>query len=519
MRSSRLQFLRTHSKEVLPMPRSKSLHLVLSASVLLSAAMFTACNRVRGDASVASASEGKLPITTRSDEARQEFLQGRDLSDRLLGQESLQHFDKALSLDPEFASAELARANNSPTAKEFFEHQKKATGLIDKTSDREKLVILSNEAGANGDTEKQKGYLEKLAAAYPNDERVQFNLGTYYFGQQELDDAVSHFKKATEIAPNYSPTYNQMGYAYRQQGDFASAEQAFKKYVELIPNDPNPYDSYAELLLKMGRFEDSQVQYRKALALDPHFQPSHFGLAGALLYAGKSEDAQAELQKMADQARNDGELRTAYFGMAVVASDEGKFDKALQAMDKEFAVAQKSNDVMSMAADLQAEGNILAEIPRYDEAQRRFERSFQMVQSSSQSQEIKDNAKLQHEFSLTEIAVWKKDFAGAKSHAEEFRKGAEATKNSAQIKQSHELAGRIALAEKDYTTAIAELEQANLQNPRNLFRLSQAYQAKGDAAKAHDYLTKAADFNSLPGLNYSFIRMKAQKLSAEKKSS
>ncbi|HZW95489.1 MAG TPA: tetratricopeptide repeat protein [Candidatus Eremiobacteraceae bacterium] len=501
------------------MSRSKILHLVLTASLLLISVGLTACNQTSGNVSTAAADSGKLPITTRSEEARQEFLQGQDLSDRLLGQESLQHFDKALSLDPEFASAELARANNSATAKDFFDHLKKAVTLDDKTSEGEKLLILANEAGANGDTEKQKNYLEKLAAAYPNDERVQFNLGTYYFGQQELDDAVAHFKKATEIAPNYSPTYNQLGYAYRQQEDFSSAEQAFKKYVELIPNDPNPYDSYAELLLKMGRFEDSQVQYRKALTVDPHFQPSHFGLAAALLYAGKAEDAQGELQKMADKARNDGELRTAYFGMAVMESDAGRFDKALQVMDKEYAVAQKTNDVASMAADLQAEGNILAEIPRYDEAQRRFDRSFQMIQASSLSQEIKDNAKLQHELNLATIAAGQKDFAAAKAHAEDFRKGAEATKNSVQIRQSHGLAGRIALGEKDYATAIAELEQANLQNPDNLYRLSQAYQAKGDAAKAQDYLTKAANFNCVPALNYAFVRVKARKLAAEKKAS
>jgi tetratricopeptide (TPR) repeat protein len=499
------------------MPRNKTLHFLLATSVIMTAAVLIACNQSSGSASAAAADGGKLPITTKSEQAKQEFLQGRDLSERLLGQESLQHFDKALSLDPGFASAELARANNSPTAKEFFEHQKKAVSLADQASDGEKLLILANEAGANGDTVKQKDYLDKLVAAYPNDERAQFNLANYYFGQQELEPAVEHYKKATEIAPNYSPSYNVLGYAYRQQGDYSSAEQAFKKYIDLIPNDPNPYDSYAELLLKMGRFEDSQAQYHKALSIDPHFVPSHFGLSAALLYAGKAAEAQAELQKMADQSRNDGELRTAYFGMAVVASDRGAFDRALQAMDKEYAVAEKINDVVSMSADLQARGNILAEIPHLDEAQRAFDRSFQIIDASNQSQEIKDNAKLLHHFNLAEVAIMKKDYAAAKAHAEEFRQGAEATKNSAQIKQSHELTGRIALGEKDYDQAIAELQQANLQNPANLYRLSQAYWAKGDNAKAHDYLTKAADFNSLPQLNYAFIRVKAQKTAAEKK--
>src|SRR5437667_144151 len=84
---------------------------------------------------------------------------------------------------------------------------------------------------ANGDVPKQKDVLDKLVAAYPNDERAQFALGNHYFGQQEYGPAVEHYKKAKELAPNYSPAYNILGYAYRQQGDFAKAEQAFKKYV------------------------------------------------------------------------------------------------------------------------------------------------------------------------------------------------------------------------------------------------------------------------------------------------
>jgi tetratricopeptide (TPR) repeat protein len=498
------------------MRRNHTAHFLVVMAVVLSAAMWSACNQ-SGTGPAFTANDGKIPITTKSEEAKKEFLQGRDLSERLLGQESLQHFDKAIALDPEFASAELARANNSPTAKDFFDHLKNAVSLADQSSNGEKLLILANEAGANGDVTKQKQYLDKLVAAYPNDERVQFTLANYHFGQQELGPAVEHYKKATEIAPNYSPAYNVLGYAYRQQGDYANAEQAFKKYIELIPNDPNPYDSYAELLLKIGRFDDSVAQYRKALTIDPHFVPSHFGISADLTYMGKPQDAEAELEKMANEARNDGELRTAYFGLAVVAADSGQLNKAAQQLDKEYAVAQKKNDAVAMAADLQAKGNILMEIPKYDAAVQQFDRSLQLIEGSSASQEIKDNAKLLHHFNLAAIAIEKKDYLAAKSHAEEFRQGAEASKNSVQMKQVHELMGRIALARKEYDNTITELERANQQDPRNLYRLSHAYEAKGDSTKAKDYLIKAAEFNSLPALNYAFIRVKAQKMMAGKK--
>jgi tetratricopeptide (TPR) repeat protein len=492
-------------------------HLVLTTALVFGVAIWSGCNRTNStNTAAAASSDGKIPITTKSEEAKNEFVQGRDLTERLQGQESIQHFDKAIALDPEFASAELARANNSPTAKEFFEHMNKAVSLADKASEGEKLLILGSQAGVNGDVVKQKEYWEKLAAAYPNDERAQINLANYYSGQQEVGAAIEHYKKTAEVAPNYSPTYNALGYAYRQQGDYANAELAFKKYVELIPGDPNPYDSYAELLLKMGRFEESIAQYRKALSLSTHFPSSHFGIAADLMYMGKAAEAEAEMQKIADEARNDGELRTALFGLSVVAADSGNLNQAAQEMDKEFAVAEKKNDVASMAADLQAKGNILAQIPKYEEAKQQFDRSFQMIQGSSQSQEIKENSRLLHEYNLAAIAIGMKDYAAAKTHAEEFRKGAEASNNALQIQQAHQLAGRIALAQKDYSTAIAELEQANQQNPQNLFRLSQAYLGKGDSAKAHEFSAKAAEFNSLPQLPYAFIRVKAQKAAAGK---
>ena len=229
------------------------------------------------------AENGKIPVTTASDEARAEFVRGRDLAERLRVTDSISHFQKAVALDPSFALAELSLANSAPTAKEFFEHLDKAVHLADKASDGERFLILATQAGANNDTVKQKELLEQLVAVYPDDERAHFNLGGYYFGQQEYASAIDQYRKATEINADYSTAYNILGYAYRQSGDYGAAEKAFQRYIELIPKDPNPYDSYAELLLKMGRFDDSIAQYRKALEIAPNFVNAHQGIAMDLL--------------------------------------------------------------------------------------------------------------------------------------------------------------------------------------------------------------------------------------------
>jgi tetratricopeptide (TPR) repeat protein len=507
--------------------RRKSFKLSLwAAMVALSAATWSGCTTTSNNSNSTNAANtttttssagGKLPVTTASEEARKEFLQGRDLAERLLAQDSIQHFDKAISLDPNFAYAELGRALASPTAKEFFDHLKKAVSLKEKASEGERLLILATEAGANGDVVKQKEYLDKLVATYPNEERAQFNLGGYYFGQQDFAKAIEHYKKANELAPTYSPAYNILGYAYRQNGDYTNAEQAFKKYIELIPNDPNPYDSYAELLLKMGKFDDSITQYRKALSIDPNFVASRNGIAAALMYKGKPDEAATELQAISDKARSDGDRRTALFAQTVVDVDSGKTDKALEDMDKQYALAEKINDVAAMTGDLQAKGTILLEMGKYVEAKALFERLLKMTEGSTLSQEIKDNTKLFHHYNLARVAVGMKDVATAKAEAEEFRKGAEASRNPVQVRQAHELFGLIALSEKDYDKAVAELQQASQQNPQNLYRLCEAYQGKGDNAKAKEFCTKAAQFNSLPQLNYAFVRTKAQKMAANAK--
>jgi len=164
-----------------------------------------------------------------------------------------------------------------------------------------------------------------------------------------------------------------------------------------------------------------------------------------------------------------------------------------------------------MTGDLQLKGNIMLEMGKPDEARALFERGLKMTEDSNLSQEIKENAKLFHHYNLTRVALAKKDLTTAKTEAESFRKGTETLKNPFQTKQAHELLGMISLEAKDYDNAVAELQQANQQNPYDLYRLCHAYQGKGDMGKAKEFCTKAANFNSLPQINLAFIRMKAAK--------
>jgi len=456
--------------------------------------------------------DGKIPITTTSEEAREYYLQGRDLAEKLRSQESLQFFEKAIAEDPDFAMGYLYLSFAQPSAKGFFEKLTEAVALVDKVSEGERLWILGTEAGVNGFAMKQREYYQKLVAAYPKDERAHNLLGNHYFGQQEYVLAIEEYKKATQIALGFSQPYNQLGYAHRFLGNYTEAEKAFQKYIELIPDDPNPYDSYAESLMKMGKYDASIESYQKALTLNPNFVASHIGIATNLNFKGNHEEARNQLRKLYDMARNDGERRAAHFAITVSYVDEGKMDKALEEQDKQYALAEKINDASAMAGDLVVMGNILLETGRFDEALARYKKAVKLVEESNLSKEVKDNTKRGYLFNAARVALKKKDFTTAKAKSEEYCKQVEAINNPFQIRLSHELAGMIALDENAYDKALEELQQANQQNPYNFYRMALAYKGKEAKEKAKELCMKAAKFNALNSLDYAFIKNKAHQL-------
>jgi tetratricopeptide (TPR) repeat protein len=461
-----------------------------------------------------AAAMAKIPVTTASAEARQEYLKGRALGENLRAHDSREVLQRAVAKDPDFAIAHYSLALNSPTAKEFFAHLKEAVALSGKASDGERLMILGLEAGANADTEKQRGYYEQLVAAYPQDERAHFLLGNNAFGRQDYSRTLEEYQKSVAIAPDFAPAYNLLGYAYRQVGRYDDAEKAFKKYIELIPNDPNPYDSYAELLMKMGRFDESIAMYRKALETDPKFSPSHIGVASNLMYQGKHEAARAEAGKLYQAARNDADRRNALFATAVAYADEGKLDEAVAELKKQYALAERINDPANMAGDAIAMADVLLEAGKPEEARKLYEKAVTLQEQSDLSAEVKEDAKLVHHYNLGRVAVHTKDLAGARRHAEAFMQGASAKKNAAEIRQAHELAGTIALKESKYDEALAHFEKANQQNPYVLYRMAKAYKGKGEETRAAELFRQAANHNTLPTLNHAFVRAKAKRMKA-----
>ncbi len=456
-----------------------------------------------------SKSDEKIPVTASSEEARELYLKGRDLQEKLRATDARKLFQEAWAKDKKLALAAVGLANTSATANEFWESLHHATALAGDVSPGERLQIQALEAGAKGDAAAQKAALVKLAKSYPRDERAQNALGIWHFGQQDWPAAIAAFKKAVAINPEFSQPYNQMGYAYRFTDNFTEAEKAFKKYVELIPNDPNPYDSYAELLMKMGRFDESIAQYEKALKIDPNFIASLIGIGNDQIFLGRGDAARAAFARLASVARNVGEKRTANFWMSQSYVFEGQTDKALAEMRKNLAIAEEGKDPATASGDHAVMAEILLAAGRAAEAGKEFQAQVDNINKADVPPEVKETVARIWHYDAGRVALASGDVAAAKDHLAKLTKLVSVKKNRFELYAQHELAGQIALAEKKPAVAVAEFGKANPQDPRVLYQLGIALREKGDARKSKAMLTRAAEWNALAN-NYAFVRKLAQ---------
>ena len=448
----------------------------------------------------------KIPITTKSEKALEYYTEGLLLTEKLRGQEAVYFYLKALAEDNEFAMAYLQMAQVQTTPKLFFKYLTKAKSLIKHVSEGERLLILATEAGANNAQEKQNEYFIELIEQYPRDEWAHNLYANFLFNLQKYKKAITHYKSALEINPDFSQPYNMLGYSYRRLGDFQQAENYFKKYIDIIKDDPNPYDSYAELLLKMGKFETSIEYYRKALEIKPNYTASIIGIASNLVLLDRHEEACKELERIEEISTNSGDLKRMHFAKAVVNVDIRNFEKAIKELKTNVTISDSINDDLALGQDLVNLGNIYLMYEKPDKALKYYEKSMDYFEKSNISQDLKYYIRRQLFVSAGRVAFYKKDLNILKKYAEKYKSSAQRTMNPSEIRSTHELLGYISLLEENYFLAIKEFEQADKQNPIILYLVGTAYEELGDFDKAQQIYKSVAYFNSLNDLNYAFIR-------------
>jgi tetratricopeptide (TPR) repeat protein len=464
--------------------------------------------------SCTKADDGKIKLTTTSEDARAKYLVARELIENLRIQEARPILEEAVRIDPNFAMAHLLLSNTATTTDAYLSSLNKAVELVPQVSEGEASVILATEARTLNDPMTELKHLNKLVMDFPTDERAHNLLAVHYYLQKEYRMAIDELNEATRINPNFAPAYNMLGYARMGIQQYPDAEIAFKKYIELIPNDPNPYDSYAELLMKMGRFEESIKTYRTALRISPDFLSSYAGIASNLNYLGRYEDARKELRQMYEVATNNGQRLNALFATSVSYLDEGNVPMAIQTMQDGLGIVENDQDHFQAAQILSGIGIIQIENGRAKDAAMNFERSLQMVENTQLPTELKEEIRRQNLYNMARVAIFNNDITVAQELANQYRLETERTRIGAEEEQANQLDGLIALQERRYEVAVKKLEQGDMEDAFTLYCLAQAYEKTGEREKAMKMCQDATILHTVTDFNYALVRGKAEAMLA-----
>lgn len=447
----------------------------------------------------------EVPVTTKSKEALNFFLSGRDKMENQELVASSALFDKAIQKDPDFAMAYLYRALSGGGYIVVRKNLDKAVSLADKVSPGERQEILFIQANADGNGVKQKEYLDQLLASFPSDKRVQEDAGQYYYTINEFQKALDHFKKATELDKNYAPVYNMIGYCESALNNYPEAEKAFQTYIRLVPNSPNPYDSYAELLLKMGKYDESITQYKKALEKDPTFTSSLAGIGNNYVFKQDFTTARKYYQEYYDKAPIVNGKLDALFLKAITYIHEGNTKEADSAFNEYRALAEKENLIPNLINSYASEGFTYTERGNAAEGKKYFEKAIDLIGKSNLPEATKENL-------TTNSMLWRfyyltanGDLNNAIAESEKCKAKIESRKNPGEEMYLNSLMGLLEIKKGDYDKAISYLSQADNQDPWTWYYTALAYKMKGDKENSAKLFSKITKCN-VNSLNLALVR-------------
>jgi tetratricopeptide (TPR) repeat protein len=122
------------------------------------------------------------------------------------------------------------------------------------------------------------------------------NVGEIFQQRGRLDEAISHFKKAVEIARNNAEAENNLGYWLFQTGQTNGAVAYLQQALAIRPGFAEARNNLGVILLQSGQVDEAIVELQKTVALQPDFAEAHNNLGNACFQNQQLDEAVVQYQ-------------------------------------------------------------------------------------------------------------------------------------------------------------------------------------------------------------------------------
>jgi len=155
---------------------------------------------------------------------------------------------------------------------------------------------------------------------------INYHLGGAFWNKRKTGEAISHFKMAIKINPDYAPTYNNLGIILGAEGKTEEEISYYKMAIQINPDFAKAHSNLGNALQKGKKNSEAISHYKMAIKINPDYANAHSNLGNALGKEGKFSEAISH-HKMAIKINPD--YVPAYNNLGIVLGAEGKTEEAI----------------------------------------------------------------------------------------------------------------------------------------------------------------------------------------------
>ena len=227
-------------------------------------------------------------------------------------------FEKAVSLDPDFAAANFNLARLDIVDRNYDAARKRYQQLLAKEPDSEPahLALARLLVTTNAPPGEVRAAIARAITANPMSDRPRLALIAYNGQLRDWRAAVDAAEKARAALPDNPRIVEALGTAQFAAGDTNQAIETFKRAVQMQPDSPAPLIRLAQVQDKIKDYDGSIASLRAAIERQPDLPGAWMAIAEVYADAGRFEagidDARRLQKQRADRAVGfaiEGELR------------------------------------------------------------------------------------------------------------------------------------------------------------------------------------------------------------------
>lgn len=330
-----------------------------------------------------SAQSNTIEVTTSSEDARQLFIEGKDLTENYELVKAKQKLTKALALDEDLILARVYLQAGKVHGKELKALYEKLDKQKNRITEGEYLLgnfILAYQDGNKG---RMIENINQLIKRYPNDPSVNFYRATVYnFYQDDPERALIHLNKAIDINEDYAQAYNTKAYVYMDQKMYGLADEYFKKYIELRPQYGNSYDSYGEYLFEKGDYDEAMKYFEKSLKMERDYFTAYQRMGDVYFKKHQYDKAIESYNQYIQLEQMPLKVIEAMNSKVNIYILENNIDKVMATFDEIVKVAEVNNLKNAKIMAMASKGLVFKEFNHHEEAKQCYDEAIAFGQDN-----------------------------------------------------------------------------------------------------------------------------------------